>query len=155
MTNEESFKIPVEGRLFLQAFKSVIDKIDRDLRQVSPLSLTEFEVLSHVDRSGGRMRFVTLAEKVKISQSRVSRQIDSLTKKGYVCREITAHHRRATFAIITKLGQTTYDHAKGPFIAAWQKHFFEQIPAEYSETFKAVMINLIADPDLLPPFADA
>ncbi len=150
MGRETDLDFPIEARLFLHAYKVVIDRVDKELRATSPLSVTEFEVLSHLDRAGGRLRFITLAHQVKLSQSRVSRQVDSLDRKGYVRRDITNQNRRATFAVMTELGQSVYNAAEQPFQQAWRSHFLDQVVQVDLEAFRKTLINLIGDVPMLP-----
>lgn len=150
MGRETALDFPIEARLFLHAYKVVIDRVDKELRAISPLSVTEFEVLSHLVRAGGRIRFIDLAHRVKLSQSRVSRQIDSLDLKGYVRREITNQNRRATFAVMTELGQSVYDAAEQPFQQAWRTHFLDPVVEVNLEVFRKTLITLIGDVPMLP-----
>ena len=143
-------EFPLEGRLFLHAYKTVNERVDKDLRAISPLSVTEFEVLWRINRAGGRMQFIALAHEVKLSQSRVSRQVDSLQKKGYVRREITDQNRRATFAVMTELGKAVYQTAEQPFQRAWRAHFLDRISGDDLKVFRRVLFFLIGDAPLPP-----
>jgi DNA-binding MarR family transcriptional regulator len=150
MNKPPSFELPLEGRLFLHAQKLVNERVDKDLRSESPLSATEFEVLWRINYAGGRLRFINLAHDVKLSQSRVSRQVDSLERKGYVLREATNQNRRATFAVMTDKGQAAYEAAEQPFQKAWRTHFFARISPDDLEVFKRVLMSLIGDVPLPP-----
>lgn len=136
--------------MFLHAYKTVNERVDKDLRTASPLSSTEFEVLWRINRAGGRIQFITLAREVKLSQSRVSRQVDNLQKKGYVRREITNQNRRATFAVMTELGQAVYLTAEQPFQRAWREHFLDRISTDDLEVFRRSLVFLIGDAPLMP-----
>jgi DNA-binding MarR family transcriptional regulator len=150
MIKQIPLKFPIEARLFLQAYKTVNAKVDKDLRSVSPLSATEFEVLWRLAHNDGRMRFIALAHEVKLSQSRVSRQIDSLQVKGYALRESTGSNRRATFAVITELGKTVFEAAEQPFQAAWRTHFLDCIESRDRDSFRRSLESLIGDIPLPP-----
>jgi DNA-binding MarR family transcriptional regulator len=148
--SENSLEFPVEGRLFLHAYKKVNERIDKDLRSVSRLSATEFEVLWHINRAGGRMRFIQLAHEVKLSQSRVSRQIDSLQTKGYVRREITNENRRATYALMTEEGKIVFQAAEQPFLQAWRTHFLDLISPDDLGVFVHALVALTGGSPLPP-----
>jgi DNA-binding MarR family transcriptional regulator len=150
MPTPRLLRLPVEARLFLQAHKTVNARVDRDLRAVSPLSVAEFEVLWRLDHAGGQMRFISLAQDVKLSQSRVSRQIDTLQAKGYVRREITGSNRRATFAVITDLGLSELKNAQLPFQKAWKTHFSDCISEEEMVIFGRCLKALMGDQELAP-----
>ncbi len=150
MNDEPLLQFPFEARLFLHAHKVVNERVDRDLRAVSPLSVTEFEVLWRINRAGGSMRFIALSHEVKLSQSRVSRQIDSLQHKGYVLRETTNQNRRATFAVMTDLGRAVYQKAEQPFQQAWRTHFLDCMSPEDLKTFGRMLCSLIGDAPMPP-----
>ena len=150
MKASSSLEFPLEGRLFLHAQKLVNERVDRDLRGGGLLSATEFEVLWRLNYAGGRSRFINLAHDVKLSQSRVSRQVDSLERKGYVLREATNQNRRATFAVMTDKGQRAYEAAEQPFQEAWRRHFLDRISPDDLKVFKRVLISLIGDVPLPP-----
>ena len=51
-----------------------------------------------------RLRLSSLAEKVLLSRSNLTRLVDRLEKAGLLCRESCPHDRRGTFAVLTEAG---------------------------------------------------
>lgn len=132
---------------FLKAYKAVVERVDKDLRAASHLTLAEFELLHLVIRAHGRIRFIDLARVTLLSQSRISRQIDALQAKGFLYREITASDRRATFAVLTPAGREAYDGAFQPFLQAYHEEFAGLIPAGDLKPFGEVLLSLLKEPD--------
>ena len=132
---------------FLKAYKAVVERVDKDLRAASHLTLAEFELLHLVIRAHGRIRFIDLARVTLLSQSRISRQIDALQAKGFLYREITASDRRATFAVLTPAGRDAYDGAFQPFLQAYHEEFAGLIPAGDLKPFGEVLLSLLKEPD--------
>lgn len=133
--------------LFLKAYKAVVERVDKELRKGSPLSLAEFEILHMVSIADGRIRFIDLAKVTLLSQSRISRQIDSLQQKGFLLREVTDADRRATYAVMTPAGAQAYDDALQPFLRSYHLDFAELIGDEQAPQFTQVLDVLLQDPD--------
>lgn len=130
---------------FLRAYKVVKEKLDDALRASLPLTIAELDVLWVVHEvGGGRLRYIDLAKKVQLSQSRVSRQVVTLEEKGYLTREATASDRRATYAVITDLGRHILAEADEPLWRAWHEHFLHHIRPEELGTFTRIMEDLVA-----------
>jgi DNA-binding MarR family transcriptional regulator len=132
---------------FLKAYKAVVERVDKDLRATSRLTLAEFELLHLVVRAHGRIRFIDLAKVTLLSQSRISRQIDVLQGKGFLHREITASDRRATYAVLTPAGRKAYDDALQPFLRAYHDEFADLIPENDVEGFGLHLLSLLKEPD--------
>ncbi|MCB9960504.1 MAG: winged helix-turn-helix transcriptional regulator [Hyphomonas sp.] len=132
---------------FLKAYKAVVDRVDKRLRADSQLTLAEFELMYALNNGGGRVRFIDLANVTLLSQSRISRQIDSLQKRGLLLREITDSNRRATYAVLTEEGKAAYDEAEQVFLSAYYSDFRNLIPAEDVDAFRRVLGILLQEPD--------
>lgn len=138
---------------FLRSYKGVVDGVDREIRDGAAINLAEYEILLQIKRSGGRMRFIDLANRTLLSQSRISRQIDSLQAKGLLYREITDADRRATFAVLTKAGQKVFDTADQVFVRALHAHFLDRIPEDQLGKLTNILAGLLDGGDLTPPGA--
>lgn len=113
---------------YIKAYKVVTDAVDRELKDRGVLSLAEYQVVSAVDSSGGRLRFIDIAKVTLLSQSRVSRQVDTLQHKGLLRREATDSDRRATFAMITPKGKTELARAAEVVVEALYHNFYNRLP---------------------------
>ncbi len=132
---------------FLKAYKAVVERVDKRMRAGSQLTLAEFELLFIVNDGGGRIRFIDLAKITQLSQSRISRQIDSLQARGFLIREITDSDRRATFAVLTPAGKAAFDEAEQPFLDGYYNEFRNLIPKKDMEAFRRVLGILLQEPD--------
>jgi DNA-binding MarR family transcriptional regulator len=130
---------------FLKAYKNVVEAIDRYMQSEAPVSLAEFEIMLHVRDAYGRIRFIDLAKIMALSQSRISRQIDALHSKGYIFREVTDSDRRATFAVLTNLGETAYQKALPAFLESFEENFSRLIPAKHMPVFRQCLKALLQD----------
>lgn len=131
--------------MFLQAYKVIVEKLDRDLKDRSGLSLGEFQVLYLLTRAGGRLRFLDLSRAMILSQSRVSRQMNVLQERGYILREITPSNRRSTFAVLTDAGARVYQQAEPAFVDGFNRHFLAHIPASEMATFNKMMVRFLQE----------
>lgn len=76
------------------------------------LSLTEFLILSHLERSNGaKMRRVDLAEKVGLTQSGVTRLLAPMEKIGLVKRATDPHDARVSFVQLAPGGRRSLNDA--------------------------------------------
>ncbi len=138
---------------FLQAYKAVVERIDKELKDKGALSLAQFEMVLRVRDVGGRIRFVDLATIMMVSPSRISRQIDALHSRGYLLREATNKDRRATFAVLTASGERAYQKSLGIFLLAFEKHFLSHVPKRFAKPFVACLRALIDDSDSMDKVA--
>jgi DNA-binding MarR family transcriptional regulator len=139
---------------FLKAYKVATEGVDKSLRENSPLSLAEFEILHKVGLTGGRIRFIDLARITLLSQSRISRQIDALQAKGFLRREITASDNRATFAVVTTEGERALEAAMEPFARAYHRHFLDIIPKGRLSSFSSVLRLLMQNEDYVSVYRE-
>jgi DNA-binding MarR family transcriptional regulator len=131
---------------YLKAYKVVVGALDKGLREQSRISLAEYELLLYINHVGGRIRFIDLARITLLSQSRISRQIDALQRKGFLKREITDSDRRATFAVLTAEGRKAWDEAQLPFASVFHANFLDLIPEDRLAGFSDILRRLLQDP---------
>lgn len=79
-----------------------------------------------------------LAEKIRLSPSRISRITDNLAKKGYLSRQVKDHDRRTTFLYLTEKGKKMKDDINGK-----QKKFEQLLTAKLStQEIESIKIGL-------------
>lgn len=84
----------------------------------------EHEVLSALDRAGGRLRMAPLAAELMISRSGATRLVNKVeTKDGWVVRAVSPADRRATWAELTPAGREALAAAR-PVVDAVVSAFF-------------------------------
>ncbi|MFC4507635.1 MULTISPECIES: MarR family winged helix-turn-helix transcriptional regulator [Streptomyces] len=95
----------------------VAQELDRALVRGHGITLSEFLVLTALDRAGTRLRSKDLAEAVALSPSAVSRLLDRLERGGLVGRRADLRDRRAAVVRITDPGRRTVHAAAATFDA--------------------------------------
>jgi DNA-binding MarR family transcriptional regulator len=128
---------------FLKAYKVATEGVDKSLRENSPLSLAEFEILHKVGLTGGRIRFIDLARITLLSQSRISRQIDALQAKGFLRREITASDNRATLRSLQRkvsaLWRRPWNPSRGRITAIFLTSFRRDASVANSQAYPSII----------------
>jgi DNA-binding MarR family transcriptional regulator len=91
---------------FLAAHAQVTRRLDAELNARFDLSLSALEVLARLAWADhGRLRMSTVAETALLSQSRVSRLVDSLEERGLVERASCPSDSRGVYASISDAGR--------------------------------------------------
>jgi DNA-binding MarR family transcriptional regulator len=101
LTTEEqqSWRSYVTGTVLLQ------ERLERDLREATGLSMAEYEILVRLSEAPDRrLRMTDLADRTLASKSRLSHQITRMAADGYVRREECLEDRRGAFAVLTDAG---------------------------------------------------
>lgn len=129
---------------FLKAYRAVSESINRQMVAAGPLSLADYELLLYIDNAGGELRFVDLARRTLLSESRISRRIDGLEKRGQVARRRAEDDGRATFAVMTSKGKADFAASHAALIKALEDNFLSFIPAEKLEDFAALIGDIAA-----------
>lgn len=143
-TDAHSFdELPDESQrlwyAYIKAYKTITEAMDRELGGRDLLSLAEYEVVAMVDNAGGRIRFIDLAKLTLLSQSRISRQVDALQRKGLLRREITDSDRRATYALITPQGREMLERTAEAVVQALNTNFYDRIPRSKHKVFQELL----------------
>jgi DNA-binding MarR family transcriptional regulator len=91
---------------FLAAHAEITRRLDAELNARFDLSLSALEVLARLAwAEHGRLRMSTVAETALLSQSRVSRLVDSLEHRGLVERASCPSDSRGVYASISDAGR--------------------------------------------------
>lgn len=81
------------------------DRLSRDLVDEAGISLSDYEILVHLSESPERrLRMSELADVTLSSRSRLSHQVDRLSRAGMVDRQPCSEDRRGAFAVLTPRG---------------------------------------------------
>ena len=92
-------------RRFLRAHASITRRLDADLTCSHRLTLSQYEVLLHLNRASGRqMRMSEIADNVLLTRSGISRLINSLVEAGLVERVSCSADARGAYACLTRAG---------------------------------------------------
>jgi DNA-binding MarR family transcriptional regulator len=111
-------------RAFLLAHARVSRRLDEELRQEHDLSIAEYDTLLTLALAPGRrMRMGSLAERVILSKSGVTRLIDRLVNDGLVERSACLADARGAEAVLTERGLTRLRQASPTHLRGINEHF--------------------------------
>lgn len=92
-------------RAYLVGTTLLMDRLDRDLRELHDLSLPEYEILVRLSEAPDhRMRMAQLAGSISHSRSRVTHTVARLEKDGLVNRSACVSDGRGVEAVLTDEG---------------------------------------------------
>lgn len=89
----------------LRTHARLYDQLELDVRRISGLSVTRYDVLTHLEMEGGRLRLTDLAQAMVLSPSGLSKLLDRMQEAGLVERQPDPNDARATYAAITRHGR--------------------------------------------------
>lgn len=97
----------------------LVPTLDAQMRETSGLALAWYDVLLELNAAPEhRLTMSTLAERVTLSRTRVSRIVDELATAGLVCRESNPDDGRSSFAAMTQAGRAAFKRAAPPYLAS-------------------------------------
>jgi DNA-binding MarR family transcriptional regulator len=119
------------------------DRLSRDLQEQHGLTGTDYQILVELSESPERrMRMSTLADRTLLSRSRLSHQVDRMTKAGLVERQECEQDGRGMFAVLTDQGWDTIEKAAPDHVESVRRHLLDQLtPAEF-EAFGSACIKV-------------
>ena len=131
---------------FLASHAQMTRALDAGLSQRFGLSLSETEVLTRIawERSE-RLRMSDLADEAGLSQSRVSRIIDALTRRELVVREICPSDSRGVFARLTDPGRELAHSAMEWYQEQVQAQFFGSLTERQVRELGVVWRNVLGE----------
>ncbi|HEX6460247.1 MAG TPA: MarR family transcriptional regulator [Thermoleophilaceae bacterium] len=83
----------------------LIEEVERELAAAGLPPIGWYDVLTELDKAGGRLRIHELADAVILSRSGLTRLLDRLEAAGLLRREPCEDDRRGTHAVITPSGR--------------------------------------------------
>ncbi|MEW2479179.1 MarR family transcriptional regulator [Mycobacterium sp. NPDC049093] len=128
--------------------------LDERLREATGLSLMDYHLLMLLAAaSDHRLRMSELAEKMVFSRSRITYQINSMTKRGLVLREPVPEDRRGYRAVLTASGAEVLREAMPLHAASVRELFFDHIRPDELDCIERVFTRLhdTLQHDELPP----
>lgn len=133
-------------RAFLLAHARVSRRLDEELRAEHDLSLGEYDALLNLaEAPDRRLRMNTLANRVVLSKSGVTRLIDRLVADGLVVRDSCLSDARGAEAVLTEAGLARLRRASKTHLRGIEEHFLSRI----------AMTDLAVLERALGPVADA
>jgi DNA-binding MarR family transcriptional regulator len=130
-------------RGWLAASMLLPERLNRDLQEQHGLTGTDYQVLVELSESPERrMRMSTLAERTQLSRSRLSHQIDRMTKAGLVDRQECAQDGRGMFAVLTDRGWERIVAAAPDHVESVRRHLVDRLTPEQFEAFGQACITV-------------
>jgi len=129
---------------FLEAYKVVIDKMERMYTEAGATGLVVHEVLWRLDRAPeARLRMQDLAELLLVTKSGASRLIDRLERNGLVKRSTSSEDRRVVYAVLTAKGRAALEVSREVFIRAYDDVFKSVLDAGELAEFTRLLTKMI------------
>jgi DNA-binding MarR family transcriptional regulator len=115
----------------IRAGELLASRLDAELQREHQISLREFEVLLFlaVFASEGRLRMTELTRRAPLSQSRVSRLVTELERRGLVRRSPDDGDRRGIRVTITPAGIEKFSAAQETHLASLDRRLFSLLTA--------------------------
>ena len=130
-------------RGWLAASMLLPERLNRDLQEQHGLTGTDYQVLVELSESPERrMRMSTLAERTQLSRSRLSHQIDRMTRAGLVTRQECAQDGRGMFAVLTEQGWETIVAAAPDHVDSVRRHLVDRLTPEQFAAFGEACITV-------------
>ncbi|WP_043264788.1 MarR family transcriptional regulator [Streptomyces sp. CT34] len=118
-------------RAYMAAVQLLSDHLDRQLQRDAGMPHTYYSLLVWLfETPRRRMRMTDLAERSKITRSRLSRAISRLEKDGWVRREDSRSDRRVQMAVLTDEGMAVLNAAAPGHAEAVRSALFDRLTEE-------------------------
>ncbi len=121
------------------------ERTNRDMLEQHGLTGTDYQILVELSEAPQRrLRMSTLAQSTQLSRSRLSHQIDRMTRAGLVQREVCGEDGRGMFAVLTDTGWDTIVTAAPDHVASVRTHLVDLLTPEEFEAFGQACIKVAA-----------
>lgn len=131
-------------RLFVAVLVSLPDEVEAQLQRDAGLTQFGYGVLSVLSEAPGRaMRMTDLASRAYGSPSRLSHQVASLERRGWVRRERAAEDRRGSVAVLTDAGHAKVAAIAPGHVAAVRSAVFDVLSPPQLEGLEGICMALL------------
>lgn len=118
-------------KAFLHAHARLTRRLDEELQAAHRLSLAEYDALVQLSAApDGRMRMSSLADRVLLSRSGITRLVDRLVADGMVERSACPTDARGAMATITPAGIDRLRAAAGTHLDGVRRYFLDVVTPE-------------------------
>lgn len=134
-------------RAYISAALLLEDALDRQLQQEAGMPHLYYSILAFLSESPEqRLRMTDLAERLKITRSRLTYAVARLEKDGLVRREGCTSDRRGSIAALTEEGMTVLERTAPGHVETVRAHLFDHLApqqvAQLEEIFTAITRGL-------------
>lgn len=95
----------------VEAYGRMRKVLAEELEDSEGISLSWFEVLLRISRSGGQMKMADIANQIVITTGGITKMIDKMVDQGLISRNPCNDDRRVVWACITDKGKKVFDKA--------------------------------------------
>lgn len=139
---------PAKAEAFLgliRAGEELDRRLDEALEQRHGLGLRAFEVLLFLAEfsDDGTRRMTDLTAQAPLSQSRVSRLVADLERRGWVERSRAADDGRGVLVSITEEGRAKFEQAQATHLVDLDRLFFDKLNAAELRQLAAITAKLL------------
>lgn len=132
-------------RAFLQATTLLEDHLDRQLQRDAGMPHMYYALLSTLSEATGRaMRMTELAEKAKITRSRLSHAVTRLEGDGWLRRETCPSDRRGQMVVLTDAGYEELVRIAPGHVDAVRRAIFDRLSAVQTAQLEEIA-RIVAD----------
>ncbi len=127
-------------RSWIAASTLLPHQLGKELQAQHDLTICDYEILVHLSESPQRsMRMSELAERVLLSRSRLTHQIDRMEASGIVVRVSCLDDKRGQLATMTEAGWAKLVAAAPDHVTNVRKHMLDVLsPAEFNQLGKSL-----------------
>lgn len=130
-------------QVFIETSARLQTLLDQDLRASTGMDLADYQVLMLLyDAPSRRLRMRDISERLVFSTSRLSYQIDSLARRGWLCRERAAEDGRGSYAALTPAGLTVFRAAARHHTRCVDRLFTDALTASDGPALRDIMTRL-------------
>ncbi len=118
-------------RTYIEASLRLETRLDEDLRAANGLSLIDYHVLLLLSEAPShRLRMGELATRMVFSSSRLTYQVKSMERRGWVLRHPSSDDGRVTYAVLTATGLESLREAGSHHVHTVQTLFTDDLDDE-------------------------
>jgi DNA-binding MarR family transcriptional regulator len=126
-------------RALLRGQAVLVEEVERELAAEGLPPLGWYDVLTELDKAGGRLRIHELADAVILSRSGLSRLLDRLEAAGLLRREPHENDRRGAYAAITPAGRKMLARMWPVYERCLAEHFAPQVGSEEARAIRSAL----------------
>jgi DNA-binding MarR family transcriptional regulator len=126
-------------RALLRGQALLVEEVERELATEGLPPLGWYDVLTELDKAGGRLRIHELADAVILSRSGLSRLLDRLEAAGLLRREPHENDRRGAYAAITPAGRKMLARMWPVYERCLAEHFAPQVGSEEARAIRSAL----------------
>ncbi|MFD4571914.1 MarR family winged helix-turn-helix transcriptional regulator [Streptomyces sp. NPDC058417] len=130
-------------RAYVAGYLLLEDAIDRQLQQEAGMPHLYYSILAHLsDEPGRRLRMTDLAERLKITRSRLTYAVTRLEKDGLVGREDCDADRRGSVAVLTDAGMAVLERTAPGHVETVRATLFDRLTPEQVGQLEAIFTQV-------------